>query len=112
MSFQANVINQPSFQRGKILISTSGAGQHSSFEIGVSGKQFTPENVAAMSEEFLTLLTAAIASPLPDDALDPSTDALFSYMSQDDLMNAVTEQRGDWSNLNTYATGTAAGAPA
>jgi hypothetical protein len=105
----------PSFQRGKIIVSTSGSGQSSSFEIGVDGKQFTQENIFGLTTEFLKLLAAALADTnanLIDDATDTATDALFAYMSASDALNSVTEQRGDWSNLNTYATGTAAGAPA
>jgi hypothetical protein len=114
LGFQAAIFTA-NFQRGKILVSTSGSGQSGSFEIGMNGKGFTQENVFGMAEQFLTLLSVAVDPAngnLPDTGLPADTDALFAYMSADDLFQAVTEQLGDWSNLNTYATGTAAGAPA
>jgi len=117
LAFQAQIYT-PSFSRGKITINTSGSGQSVGFEIGVSGKQFTQENVFAFTSELLRMLAFALAdttASLADDATQTGTDALYQYISnlifQGGLPVGVTEQLGDFSNLNTYATGTAAGFP-
>jgi hypothetical protein len=97
LAFQA-AIYTPNFQRGRILISTSGSGQSGSFEIGVSGKQFTQENVFALSEEFLATLDAIIADGAVDGTTAEALDALFTTMS--DSMRGVRSQMGDFSCLN------------
>ena len=109
LNFQASIYT-PNFAKGKILVSTSGSGQQGSFEIGVAGKQFTQENVFAMSEEFFIIYAAALAynTDLTDSGQSADSDAIFNAMLSDDVLNSVTEQLGDWSQLNAYASNAAA----
>lgn len=97
LAFQAAIATD-SFKLGKILISTSGSGQSGSFEIGVVGKQFTPENVFALSEEFLATLDAIIADGAVDGTTAEALDVLFTTMSGQ--MRGVRSQMGDFSCLN------------
>jgi hypothetical protein len=87
------------FQRGRILVSTSGSGQSGNFEIGVQGKEFTQDNVFAMVEEFLEILDDLIAAGATDTADSASTDTLFTSMCDDDRLRGARSQYGDFSQL-------------
>ena len=93
----ASAINSGSFRTGKILISTSGSGQHASFQMDVTGREFTPDNLAAMSEEFFDILSDTLANnpSLVDDGTATSTRAIFAAMRQDDRLYGVTRRGSD-----------------
>jgi len=80
ISAQAYVMGE-SFRQGKILINTSGSGQSGSFEIGVTGKAWTQENVAALTEQLINVLDDCVSSGVAPDAADAATiDALVTAM--------------------------------
>lgn len=96
----------PNFQRGRLMVSTSGAGQHGSFEIGMVGKQFTQESVFAMVEQFLEILADVTGQGLAvDSGNPPDTQNLFTVMCQDDRLVGVRTQMGDWTSLNVPSIG-------
>lgn len=99
LAFQA-AIYTPNFQRGRILISTSGSGQSGSFEIGVSGKQFTQENVFALSEDFISILDEAESAGAVDGITPEILDLLFSIMVSTDRMRGIRTQMGDFTGLS------------
>lgn len=95
--------SQPNFQRGKILVSTSGSGQSGSFEIS-RGEWQQPE-VFAMCQQFIEVLADTMtAYALPDSGVPSDTDALVAQMNQDDRLRGVRSQMGDFSGLNYPAT--------
>lgn len=96
---QGNIFT-PTFQKGRIVISNSGSGQSHSFEIGVSGKEFTQDNVFGMLEEFIELLDETVSDSITDGGTQAETDALLSAMFDDSSMIGITEQHGDFSMLN------------
>jgi hypothetical protein len=96
--------SQPNFQRGKILVSTSGSGQSGSFEIGMAGKEWTQDNVFAMCQQFLEILKDAVAAGIPDAADSDAIDSLYAAMADDDRLRGVRTQMGDFSGLNFPAT--------
>lgn len=95
LAVQAQIYS-PNFQRGRILVSTSGSGQSANFEIGVQGKAFTQENVFGMLEDFIALLDSLA---MTDDASPEATDALFIAMIGSDEMATVKEMRGDFTYI-------------
>lgn len=98
VSAQGNIFS-PNFQRGRILVSTSGSGQSGSFEIGVVGKEFTQDNVFGMTEEFLQLLDRLIADGATDDGQATNTDALFAAMIASDGMQGVSQMGSDYTGI-------------
>lgn len=99
ISAQAYVMGE-SFRQGKILINTSGSGQSGSFEIGVTGKAWTQENVAALTEQLINILDDCLSASLgTDDATPANTDALVTAMGYDDRLRGIRSQRGDFTGL-------------
>jgi hypothetical protein len=102
---QAQVFSA-NFQRGRLLVSTSGSGQSGSFEIGVQGKEFTQDNVFALFEELIEVLDAVVSAGLAVDSAAPAdTDALFAVMCQDDRLVGITSQMTDVTSLNVPSLG-------
>jgi hypothetical protein len=94
------------FQKGRLLVSTSGSGQSGSFEIGVPGKEFTQDNVFGMIEEFIELLDCVVAQGLAVDSAEPGDiDTLFTAMTDDDSLQGIREQLGDYTSLNVPSIG-------
>lgn len=105
LSFQASIYT-PSFSKGRLLVSTSGNGQHGSFEMGVHGKQFTQENIFALSEQFLGILQDTLDQNLAvDTGIQSDTLNLFKVMCQDDRLVGVRTQQGDYTGLNIPSIG-------
>lgn len=101
LSAQAYAMDE-SFKQGKILINTSGSGQSGSFEIGVTGKAWTQENVAALTEQLINALDDCVSAGVATDAADSATiDALVTAMGYDDRLRGIRSQRGDFSLLGT-----------
>ena len=93
-------IFSPNFQRGRLLVSTSGNGQSGNFELGVSGKEFTQDNVFGMLEEFIQLFdTLAMA----DSGSAVDTDVSFAAMINSDQLQAVRQMHGDFAFLGLPA---------
>jgi len=91
LAFQSAITDQPSFRKGKILVSTSGSGQSSSFQISNLGQQLIPENWLAMTEEFFDILDDTLgAFALTDDGTPNATDNIFNAMKQDSRLYGVT----------------------
>jgi hypothetical protein len=91
LGFQSAITDQPSFRRGKILVSTSGSGQSSSFQINAVGSQLSTENWVAMSEEFFDILDDTLGSfALTDDGSPGATDTILTAMKQDARLYGVT----------------------
>lgn len=96
----------PNFQRGRLLVSTSGSGQSGSFEIGMTGKDFTQVNVFALFEEAIEVLDDTVAFGLAVDSGVPAdTDALLAAMSADDRLLGIREQMVDVTSLNVPSIG-------
>src|SRR5208282_6305935 len=103
-------------QSGQILISGSGGGYNSSLKIPGLSDQITQENFLALSEEYLNLYYSAIIYLLqeayPNDswtqitalvssgAYNYSDSQIFVMMIEDDRLQGVREQLGDWTGLN------------
>lgn len=89
-----------SFRQGKILVNTSGSGQSGSFEISVTGKAWTPENVAALTEQLINILddcvSAGVATEAPTEA---SINALVTQMGYDDRLRGLRSHHGDFTGL-------------
>jgi hypothetical protein len=105
LSAQGNVFSS-NFQRGRLLVSTSGSGQSGSFEIATIGKEFTQDNVFAMLEEFLEILDFILAQGLAvDSAIAADTDNLFTVICQDDRLIGVRTAEVDVTSLNVPSIG-------
>lgn len=90
----------PNFQRGRILINTSGSGQSGSFEIGVTGKAWTQENVAALTEQLINILDDCVSASVATDAADEaSINALVTAMGYDDRLRGIRSQAADFSGI-------------
>lgn len=101
LAAQAAVFSS-NFQRGRLLVSTSGSGQAGSFEIGVQGKQFTPENVFALFEEMLQILDDTVNAGLAADTGESAdTDGLYTQMLADDRLQGITERGLDVTLIGT-----------
>lgn len=99
-------VYSPNFQRGRLLVSTSGSGQSGSFEIGVAGKDFTQVNVFALFEELIQVLEDTVAYGLAaDSGLPADTDALFQAMIGDDRLVGIRQQMLDVTSLNVPSIG-------
>lgn len=102
VAFQAAIFS-PNFQRGRIIVSTSGGGQQGSFTIPNIGQQFSQDQIFALSEELLQIYTdtlAALVAATP--TFDPrandsgsSEQQMFAAMMLDDRLNAVRREYGD-----------------
>jgi len=91
LAFQSAITDQPSFRKGKILVSTSGSGQSSSFQMSAMGQQLIPENWLAMTEEFFDILADTLGSfALTDDGTSSATTNIFNAMLQDSRLYGVT----------------------
>jgi hypothetical protein len=102
---QANCFSA-NFQRGRLLVSTSGSGQSGSFEIAVQGKEFTQDNVFALFEELIEVLDDVIAQGLGADTAQPAdTDALVAVMFNDDRLRGIRSEMGDYTSLNVPSVG-------
>ena len=93
LNFQT-AVNEQNFQKGRQYISTSGNGQSASYQMAVSGSQWTQENIFAMSEEYFEILDRTLDNNpnLTDDGSAPSTRAIFAAMLLDDRFQAVTSR--------------------
>lgn len=105
LAFQS-AIYSPSFRQGRVIISTAAHGQSAAFEIGLQGKEYTQENVFALSEEFFDILEAA---GLADDGEEVTTRALFAAMRNDDRLQTVNRRGTDFTLLNFPQSGQLAG---
>jgi len=105
LGFQS-AIYTPNFQRGKLLISTSGSGQSGSFEIGVAGKQFTQETIFGLSELLLQIHSETVSASVPDDGTPEATDALRDAMLQDVRLQSVRTAGGDFTLIGLPGQGT------
>lgn len=89
-----------SFRQGKILVSTSGSGQSGSFEISVTGKSWTPENVAALTEQLISVLDDCVSAGVATDAADEaSINTLVRQMGFDDRLRGLRAQHGDFTSI-------------
>jgi hypothetical protein len=90
------------FQRGRLLVSTSGSGQSGSFEISMQGREFTQSNVFAMIEEFLEILSDTLINGLAvDSGVGSDTDNLFLVMCEDDRLRGVKTRGADVTLIGT-----------
>ena len=101
LSFQSQV-NSPSFQKGRVMVGTSGNGQSASFQMDIGHGEITQANVAAMSEEFFEIYEFQLSQnpALVDDGQEASTRAIFAAMRQDDRLYGVTRRGSDFTLLN------------
>jgi hypothetical protein len=80
---------------GRVVVSHSGSGQSTSFELPSVGRGFTQEQIFALSEDFIQIYQDTVAQLAPtDDA------ATFEAMMADDRMAAVTRVYDDWTGLS------------
>lgn len=106
LAFQAT-INTPSFAQGRVLSSTSGNGQSAAWDGAALGREYTPETVFAVSEEFFEIYEAALENTagLADDATEASSRAILAAMLADDRMQTVNRRSADFTLLNFPQTG-------
>lgn len=101
------------FQRGRLVVSTSGSGQSGSFEIGIQGKEWTQDNVFGLIEELFQMIELVDGTLYPDDADPAHTDALRALLAENIMMgnvpSGVTSIGGDFTLLYipVFGTGTA-----
>ena len=97
----ATSINSASFQKGKTIVSTSGSGQSVSFQMDLSGREITQDNVAALSEEFFEIYYFQLEQnpALVDDGTEAATRAIFAAMRQSDQLYGVTRRGSDFTLL-------------
>jgi hypothetical protein len=108
---QSQVYGQ-SFRTGRIVISQSGSGQSGSYQMNVTGAEWTQDNIFGLTQELIELIPITIANAasqtppvtLADDGEKPSTLALIAAMNQDDSLIGVTEQHGDFTALRYPVT--------
>lgn len=110
LAFQSQ-LNTASFQKGRTLISTSGNGQSAGFEMNLSGREITQDNLAAASEEFFDILETALTndSSLTDDGNEASTRAIFAAMKCDDRLYGCSRRGSDFTLLGFPQVGQLAG---
>jgi len=98
------------FQRGRLVVSTSGSGQSGSFEIGMPGNQWSQSNVFGLVEELLQMVELADPTLYPDDADPAHTDALRALIAENVMMGnvptGVTSIGGDFTLLYIPVFGT------
>jgi hypothetical protein len=98
-------VYQPSFQLGRIVVSTSGSGQSGSFQMVGGGNDWTQDNIFGLLEEFIQLLDLTVSQGTPDGD-DPATvTALFEQMvvniqTGNVPQTSIRTQMGDFSGLN------------
>jgi hypothetical protein len=80
---------------GRLVVSSSGGGFSTSFEIPQGGRQFSQEQVFALSEEFISIFDDNVVAD--DDA------ATFAAMMNDERLQAVTSHYHDFSSIRTGA---------
>lgn len=100
----------PTFQKGRVVVSQSGSGQSGSFQMSVSGAEWTPDNIFGLTQELIELIPVTIANALlaspPVTLVDDGTQtaALVAAMNQDDSLQGVTQQMGDFTSLRFPVT--------
>ena len=106
LAFQV-AIYSPSFKQGRVVASTSGNGQSSSFEIGLQGKEYTQDNVFGLSEEFFDILDDTLENTpgLVDDATEVGSRAVLAAMKCDDRLQSVNRKGTDFTLLGFPQTG-------
>lgn len=106
LGFQTS-LNSPTFRTGRVVSSTSGSGQSAAFEQQVLGREWTPENAFALSEEFFSIYELALANnpSLADDGAEASSRAILAVMFCDDRLQIVNRRGTDFTLLNFPQTG-------
>ena len=96
-------VYSPTFQKGRIVVSTSGSGQQGSFQMGGGGNDWTQDNIFGLTEEILQMLELTNPVTLPDDADPAHTDALRANLAynimQGNVPQGVTVVQGDFTML-------------
>lgn len=100
------------FRQGKLVVSQSGSGQSGSYQMSVAGEEWTPDNIFGLTQELIELVPVTIANALlstppvtlVDDGDKAHTAELVAAMNQDDILQGVTEQRGDYTSLRYPVT--------
>jgi len=90
-----SAVNEQNFQKGRQYVSTSGNGQHASYQMASGSSEWTQTNVAKLSEEYFSILERTLESQptLVDDGLAASTTAIFNAMLQwDDRLRTVNRR--------------------
>jgi hypothetical protein len=99
--------NSASFAKGRIFVSQSGSGQSASFQIGVAGAEWTPDNVFGLTQELIELIATVCADGSFAYGLDDTTQtaALAQAMMANDSLAGIRQQCGDWTGLNIPSIG-------
>lgn len=90
---------------GQILVSAGGGGYNSSLKVPGLSDQITPENFAALAEEFRNVYDDAAAMLIANGNLTPTDDDIFSAMLSDDRLRGIRQQQGDHTSLNIPSLG-------
>lgn len=90
---------------GRLVVSTGGGGFNTSFEIPAIGKQFTQDQVFALSEFLISLYDAAVYNILRDDPefnvnYETADDTILAFMLASDSMQSVRAIGNDYTGLN------------
>lgn len=86
----------PAINGGRTVVSHSGSGQSTSFEIPSSARGFTQDEMFALGQLLVEVYRSAVTTigGSPDDA------TIFAAMLEYDQMVAVTRVYNDWTGLN------------
>lgn len=109
LAFQGSVFT-PAFKTGRILVNTSGSGQSASFEVPQIGKQYSQDQIFALSEELLEIYSDAVAqlqaeTPSFNPTASPANQqTVFDTMMADDRLQGVRTQMGDFTGLRIPVT--------
>jgi hypothetical protein len=109
LAFQGSIFS-PSFKTGRILVNTSGGGQSAYFEVPQLGRQYTVDQIFALSEELLEIYSDVVAQlQAATPSFDPNASAAnqtttFNTMMDDDRLQGVRTQMGDFTGLRIPVT--------
>lgn len=102
-AFQVNGFG--AVKTGRLVVTYSGSGQSTSFELPSVGRGFTQDQVFGLSEEFLQIYADTVSAL---GIIPQGTDndlAIFNAMMADDRMQSITRIRDSFTLLNLNPSG-------
>ena len=89
-------------KKGRVMVSVSGNGQTTSFQISSSG--FTQDVFVGLMEQLINVLDDTVTAGTPDGTTAPVIDTLFAAMAADDRLAGVRTLMGDYTTLRFPVT--------
>ena len=84
---------------GRLLVSSSGNGHSSTFQLPTQWQQFTPDEVFSLSEELEQVYADAITTLNTNGNATPNDDQIFAVMIDDDRLADIDSVGRDYSLL-------------